>query len=85
MGVRELILSTLRHKTRIKVADVVGKTGVLASLHIERFFRQLADKRRIIRLGKANETHYVLADKKTKEGIAEPSKGPPDPAQSESI
>jgi anti-sigma regulatory factor (Ser/Thr protein kinase) len=62
MEIKKLIFSFLKKKNRITTADLVGKTG-LSRAYAQMFLKDLADEGTIIRLGKANQAHYVLASK----------------------
>lgn len=63
MDVKELIFNFLKKKGRVTTADVVGKTG-FSRAYAQRFLKDLADEGSIIRIGKANQAHYVIAAKK---------------------
>ncbi len=63
MDMKNLIFDFLKKKSRITTADLVAKTG-LSRAYAQRFLKDLADEGSIIRVGKANQAHYVLASKK---------------------
>jgi anti-sigma regulatory factor (Ser/Thr protein kinase)/predicted transcriptional regulator len=63
MDVKDLIFDFLKKKGRVTTADVVGKTG-LSRAYAQRFLKELSGEGRIIRIGKANQAHYVPASKK---------------------
>ena len=63
MNVKDLILDFLKKRSRVTTADVVGKTG-LSRAYAQRFLKNLADSGSIVRVGKANQAHYVLASKR---------------------
>ena len=63
MDVKDLIFDFLKTKGRVTTADVVGKTG-LSRAYAQRFLKDLASEGTIVRIGKANQAHYVLASKK---------------------
>ncbi len=60
-NIERLILDTLKKKGRVRVADIVARTG-LSRVYIHRFFKRLKDEGTIILVGKANQAHYLLAD-----------------------
>ena len=68
MDFRTVILSALKSKGRVKVADIVKKTG-FSRVYVQRQFRQLVDEGRLVLVGKANTAHYVLLAGDTKEKI----------------
>ena len=68
MDFRTLILSALRSRGQVKVADIVKKTG-FSRVYVQRQFRQLVDEGRLALVGKANRAYYVLLDGTTKEEI----------------
>jgi anti-sigma regulatory factor (Ser/Thr protein kinase) len=68
MDFRTLILSVLRSRGRVKVADIVKKTG-FSRVYVQRQFRQLVDEGRLALVGKANTAHYLLLNGDTKEKI----------------
>jgi anti-sigma regulatory factor (Ser/Thr protein kinase) len=68
MNLRTLILSTLRSRGEVKVADIVKKTG-FSRVYIQRQFRELVDEGHLALVGKANRAHYVLLKADTKEKI----------------
>ena len=63
MDVKDLIFDFLKKKSRVTTADLVDKTG-LSRAYAQRFLKNLADVGAIIRVGKANQAHYVTASKK---------------------
>jgi anti-sigma regulatory factor (Ser/Thr protein kinase) len=63
MDVKDLIFGFLKTKGRVTTADVAGKTR-LSRAYAQRFLKDLADAGTIVRMGKANQAHYVLASKK---------------------
>lgn len=63
MDVKDLIFDFLKKKSRVTTADLVDKTG-LSRAYAQRFLKNLADDGAIIRVGKANQAHYVPASKK---------------------
>jgi anti-sigma regulatory factor (Ser/Thr protein kinase) len=68
MDFRTLILSALKSRGQVKVADIVKKTG-FSRVYVQRQFRQLVDEGRLTLVGKANTAHYVLLKGDTKEKI----------------
>lgn len=63
MDVKDLILNFLKNKGSVTTADIVDKTG-FSRAYAQRFLKELADEGSIIRMGKANQAHYVPAAKK---------------------
>jgi len=63
MDVNDLIFGFLKKKGRVTTADLVGKTG-LSRAYAQRFLKDLAADGTIIRVGKANQAHYLPAAKK---------------------
>ena len=63
MDVNNLIFGLLKKKGRVTTADLVGKTG-LSRAYAQRFLKDLANDGAIIRVGKANQAHYLPASKK---------------------
>ena len=68
MNFRTLILSLLKTKGQVTVADVVKKTG-FSRAYVQRQFRELVAEGRAALVGKANAAHYVLLTGDTKEQI----------------
>lgn len=62
MDIRNLILKHLKEKKEIKVSEIVKETG-FSRAYINRFFQSLKNEGKIILMGKANKSCYVLADK----------------------
>jgi anti-sigma regulatory factor (Ser/Thr protein kinase) len=62
MDIKTFIFYFLKKKGRVTTADVVGKTG-LSRAYAQRFLKDLADDGKIVRMGKANQAHYVPASK----------------------
>jgi len=60
MDIKGLIFDFLKIKGRVTSADVVGKTK-LSRAYAQRFLKDLADEGEIVRMGKANQAHYVAA------------------------
>lgn len=63
MDVKDLIFNFLKKKGRVTTADIVDKTG-FSRAYAQRFLKELADEGSIIRMGKANQAHYIPAAKK---------------------
>lgn len=63
MDVNNLIFGFLKKKGRVTTADLVGKTG-LSRAYAQRFLKDLANAGSIIRVGKANQAHYLPPSKK---------------------
>src|SRR3989338_1969895 len=61
LDINRIILDLLREKSKLTVNDVVKITG-FSRAYIHRFFQDLADAGKIIRIGHANQARYVLAD-----------------------
>ena len=62
MDIKKLILERISKKGRLKISEIVKKTG-FSRAYINRFFKELKDDGLIILIGKANRAHYVLSDK----------------------
>jgi anti-sigma regulatory factor (Ser/Thr protein kinase)/predicted transcriptional regulator len=63
MDIKNIILDFLKTKGRVTTADIVGETG-LSRAYVQRFLKDLTDEGIIIRLGKANQAHYIPTMKK---------------------
>ena len=63
MDMKKLIVKFLEKKGRVATADLVNKTG-LSRAYAQRFLKELADEGVILRIGKANQAHYVLPSEK---------------------
>ena len=61
LDINQVILNLIRDKGKITVNDVVRITG-FSRVYIHRFFQVLADEGKIVRIGRANQIRYVLAD-----------------------
>jgi predicted transcriptional regulator len=59
----DLIFDILKRKGRVTTADLVRGTG-LSRAYAQRFLKELTEEGSIIRVGKANQAHYILAAKK---------------------
>ena len=64
MDVKDLIFDFLKKKGRVTTADLVNKTG-FSRAYAHMFLKNLAHEGAIIRVGKANQAHYVPASKKS--------------------
>lgn len=64
MKIKSFIINRIKKKGFIKASEVVKKSG-FSRAYVNRFFQELRDEGKIILLGKANQTRYVLADKKS--------------------
>ena len=62
MDIKNLILNRISKHKEVRVADIVKATG-FSRAYINRFFQELRNKGKIILLGQANRTRYVLAKK----------------------
>ena len=62
MDVRKLILQHIQKNGRIKTSDIIKMTG-FSREYVNRFLRELRNEGKIILIGKANKSHYILADK----------------------
>lgn len=62
MDIQKLVLKELVKKKKIKVVDIVRATG-FSRAYINRFFKELRNKRKIVLIGKANKAHYISAEK----------------------
>ncbi|PKN71066.1 MAG: histidine kinase [Deltaproteobacteria bacterium HGW-Deltaproteobacteria-12] len=72
MDIKDIIFTFLKTKGTVTTADVVGKTG-FSRAHAQMFLKNLAAEGKIVRLGKANQAHYILASKRAA-AAAKPSK-----------
>jgi len=61
MDITKLILDSLRAKGEIKASDIIKKTGY-SRAYIGRFFQKLREEGKILLIGKANKTRYILAN-----------------------
>src|SRR3989344_4788133 len=72
MDIPKLILNKAKKKGKITVAEAVKVTG-FSRAYIFRFFQELAENGRLVKVGHANRSHYVLPEaksiKKAKQGI----------------
>lgn len=64
MDIEHLIFDYLKKKGQVTTADLVVKTG-FSRAYAQRFLKDLTEKGSIIRIGKANLAHYVLASRKS--------------------
>ncbi len=62
MDIKKLILEKINKQDSVKSSEIMEETG-FSRTYIAKFLRQLQEEGKIIRLGKANRTHYVKADK----------------------
>ena len=62
MDIKDFIFDFLKINGRVTTADVVGKSR-LSRAYAQRFLKDLADEGTIVRMGKANQAHYVAASK----------------------
>jgi anti-sigma regulatory factor (Ser/Thr protein kinase)/biotin operon repressor len=60
--VKKIILSLLSKRSEVRVADIINKTG-FSRAYINRFLQELKKDGVIVLIGKANNAHYVLAEK----------------------
>lgn len=60
--INDLIIQKTRAPNGARVSDLVKTTG-FSRAYIHRFFKQLEDDGRIVKLGRANQTRYVATDK----------------------
>ena len=64
MDIKKFILIKIREKGSIKIQDVMQKTGFTRA-YINKFFRELQEKREIILVGKARNSRYILNTKES--------------------
>lgn len=64
MDTKDLILSKIKEKGQLKSADLIKITG-FSREYINRFLQELRDEGKIILIGKARSSRYVLAEKET--------------------
>lgn len=62
MDIEELILKKIDKQGSVKTSEIQDETG-FSRAYINRFMRQLQEEGEIVRVGKANRTKYVKADK----------------------
>ncbi len=62
MDIKALILDTIKEKNQVKVADVIKVTR-FSRAYINRFLQELRNEGKIVLIGKARQSFYVLADK----------------------
>jgi hypothetical protein len=60
MEMKNLIFGLLKKNGRITTADIVGRTG-FSRAYAHRALKELVDEGLAIKVGKANQAHYVLA------------------------
>lgn len=63
MALKDLILKELKKKRKIRVADIVKKTG-FSRTYVNRFFQSLKKEGKIVLIDKANRAHYVAGGEK---------------------
>jgi len=61
MNVKELILEKINKNDHTTSREIIEETGY-SRTYVNRFLRELRDEGRIVKIGKANQTRYVLAD-----------------------
>ena len=61
MGVKDVILKELSKNRKIKVSDIVGITG-FSRAYINRYFKELKENNKIVSIGKANSSEYVIME-----------------------
>lgn len=59
MDINKLIIDLIKKNKRITTADLVGKTD-FSRAYAHSFLKNLVDEGRLVRLGKANQAHYVV-------------------------
>ncbi len=59
MDVEKQISNILKKRNRITTADLVGKTGFTRA-YAHSFLKKLVDEGALLRVGKANQAHYIL-------------------------
>lgn len=62
IDINKLILKTLKNKKQITAADIVNRTG-FSRMYVNKFFRDLREKGKIVLIGKANQARYIQARK----------------------
>lgn len=63
MDIEKLILETIRKNGKVTSREIIAKTG-LSREYINRFFRKLAQEKKLVLIGKANRAHYLPFNKK---------------------
>lgn len=64
MDIKELILKHLKKHQKVKITQLVKKTG-FSRAYLHRFFRELQDEGKIILVGRTNQAHYILSGPKS--------------------
>lgn len=64
MNIRKFILNRAKIKEEITVAEIVKVTG-FSRAYIFRFFQELTESGRLVKVGHANRSRYVLATEKS--------------------
>lgn len=64
MDVKELILKKINNNGHTTSREIIEETGY-SRTYVNRFLRELRDEGRIVKIGKANQTRYVLADEES--------------------
>jgi anti-sigma regulatory factor (Ser/Thr protein kinase) len=62
----KLILELLKKRKTIKTSDIVRRTG-FSRTYVQRHLKELQDSGKVILIGRADQAHYVIASKRTKE------------------
>ncbi|MFW6172745.1 MAG: ATP-binding protein, partial [Elusimicrobiota bacterium] len=62
MDIKELILERINNQASVKTSNIMEETG-FSRTYITRILGELQEEGKIIRVGKANRTHYVKAEK----------------------
>ncbi len=63
MDIQKLILDLVKKKGRVTTSDIVQKTGFTRA-YAQRMIKRLTDEGLMIRVGKANQAHYIPASGK---------------------
>jgi len=64
INLRNLILNKLRSSNSVKAAEIIRVTG-FSREYVNRFFRALVVDGKILLVGKANQAHYILSNRKS--------------------
>ena len=64
MNIRNFILKKLAKEGKMRASDVTSKTG-FSRAYISRFLQELQNEGKIMRIGQANQAHYVAARQTT--------------------
>jgi len=64
MDVKKIILQVLERQPEVRTAEITKKTG-FSRAYVNRFFRELEQEGVVVKIGRANQSRYVRADKES--------------------